>query len=69
MLGVLDGHRIALELKYPKKRLRASIGGKVFDLPASGAPDVDAAKTWRDIERIERLILDDAFEAGASLKR
>ncbi|NKU66390.1 hypothetical protein GS891_25970 [Rhodococcus hoagii] len=35
VLGELDGHRIALELKYPKKRLRTSVEGEVFDLPAS----------------------------------
>ncbi|NKU66415.1 hypothetical protein GS891_26110 [Rhodococcus hoagii] len=42
-------HRIALELKYPKKRLRTSVEGEVFDLPASGAPDLDTAAIWRDV--------------------
>ncbi|NKW20164.1 hypothetical protein GS940_21905 [Rhodococcus hoagii] len=57
VLGELDGHRIALELKYPKKRLRTSVEGEVFDLPASGAPDLDTAAIWRDVQRIERLLL------------
>ncbi|MCX2965396.1 hypothetical protein [Gordonia aquimaris] len=67
VLGELDGHRVALELKYPKKHLRACVGQEVFDLPASGAPDIDAAAIWRDAERIERLLLDDTVDAGASL--
>ncbi|UGT61787.1 hypothetical protein [Nocardia asteroides] len=67
VLGELNGHRIALELKYPKKRLRASVEGEVFDLPASGAPDLDAAAIWRDVQRIERLILDGTVDAGASI--
>lgn len=67
VLGRLAGHRIALELKYPKKRLLASVGGEVFDLPASGAPDLDAVGVWRDVQRIERLLLDGSVEAGASL--
>ncbi|MBP0085071.1 hypothetical protein B0F69_24285 [Rhodococcus hoagii] len=67
VLGELDGHRIALELKYPKKRLRTSVEGEVFDLPASGAPDLDTAAIWRDVQRIERLLLDEAVDAGASI--
>ncbi|WP_137726520.1 hypothetical protein [Prescottella subtropica] len=67
VLGELAGQRIALELKYPKKRLRVSIDGEKFDLPASGAPDLDASKIWRDVQRVERLILDDIVDAGASL--
>lgn len=67
VLGKLNGHRIALELKYPKKRLRADVGGEVFDLPASGAPDLDTAGIWRDVQRIERLILDETVDAGASI--
>lgn len=64
VLGELDGHRIALELKYPKKRLRTSVDGEVFDLPASGAPDLDTAAIWRDVQRIERLVLDESVVAG-----
>ncbi|WP_280470570.1 hypothetical protein [Nocardia farcinica] len=67
VLGKLNGNRIALELKYPKKRLRAEVEGEVFDLRDSGAPDLDAAAIWRDVQRIERLILDGAIEAGASI--
>ncbi|NKU66408.1 hypothetical protein GS891_26070, partial [Rhodococcus hoagii] len=66
VLGELDGHRIALELKYPKKRLRTSVEGEVFDLRL-GAPDLDTAAIWRDVQRIERLLLDEAVDAGASI--
>lgn len=67
VLGRLDGRRIALELKYPKKRLLADVDGEVFELSSSGAPDLDTAAIWRDVQRIERLILDGSVEAGASL--
>ncbi|MFF9049491.1 hypothetical protein, partial [Streptomyces parvulus] len=67
VLGRLGGRRIALELKYPKKRLLADVDGEVFELSSSGAPDLDTAATWRDAQRVERLILDGSVEAGASL--
>ncbi|KPH21474.1 hypothetical protein AN948_01535 [Rhodococcus sp. ADH] len=67
VLGRLGGRRIALELKYPKKRLLADVDGEVFELSSSGAPDLDTAAIWRDAQRVERLILDGSVEAGASL--
>ncbi|NKS78112.1 hypothetical protein GS539_20220 [Rhodococcus hoagii] len=53
--------------EVPKKRLRTIVEGEVFDLPASGAPDLDTAAIWRDVQRIERLVLDEAVDAGASI--
>ena len=66
IMGVLGGSPIALELKYPKRRFTgtAVTDGEAedFDLPASGAPDVDAAAIWHDAERIERLLDEGTIE-------
>ena len=70
-MGVLGGGRIALELKYPKRRFTgtAVTDGEAedFDLPEGGAPDVDAAAIWHDAERIERLLDEGTVVSGATL--
>ena len=70
-MGVLGGSRIALELKYPKRRFTgtAVTDGEAedFDLPEGGAPDVDAAAIWHDAERIERLLDEGTVVSGATL--
>ena len=71
IMGVLGGNRIALELKYPKKHFSGTVISEGepedFDLPASGAPDVDSAAIWHDAERIERLLDEGTVAMGAAI--
>ncbi|MFM8857068.1 MAG: hypothetical protein ACKOI2_07650, partial [Actinomycetota bacterium] len=71
VMARLEGQRIALELKYPKARFSGSVlaDGEIedFDLLPGGAPDVDAAAFWRDVERIEWLLANDVIDSGAAI--
>jgi len=66
----LDGQPVALELKYPKRKLEctAFADGELedFELP-EGAYDVDAPEFWHDAARVERLIAESEIAAGAAV--
>ena len=47
---------IAIELKYPKKKLRIEHTGERFDLRAAAARDVGCHGFIEDIQRLERLL-------------
>lgn len=69
IMGSLHDLPIALELKYPKKRFvgTVSVDGydEYFNLPSSGADDLDAQAIWQDAARIEKLMTAGIIEAGA----
>jgi len=72
IMAVLGDLKIALELKYPKKRFTATgviTDGEPedFDLPSGGAPDRDACAIWHDAGRIEQLLEHGIVEAGAAI--
>jgi hypothetical protein len=72
IMAVLGDSKIALELKYPKKKFTATgviTDGETedFDLPGGNAPDRDASAIWHDAERIEQLLNHGIVEAGAGI--
>lgn len=72
IMAVLGDHKIALELKYPKKRFTATgviTDGEPedFDLPSGGAQFREACAIWHDAERIEQLLEHDIVKAGAAI--
>ena len=50
-----DGNPIAVELKYPTKRLVGDIRGERFDLKNHGAQDITRYDICKDITRVEAL--------------
>ncbi|WP_156673184.1 hypothetical protein [Mycobacterium sp. E3251] len=69
IMGCLNGLPMALELKYPKKRFLGKVStdgyDELFNLPSSGADDLDAHAIWKDAARIEKLMAAEIVEAGA----
>jgi hypothetical protein len=62
VLVVLNGRRIALELKYLLRRLTVTVDDELFDLPSQGAQDVRRYDFIKDISRLEVLRADDAAD-------
>ena len=69
IMGYVEGHPIALELKYPKKRFVGTVSSdgydESFNLPSSRAFDIDAHAIWKDAGRIEELLAAEIVKAGA----
>lgn len=66
LLVVVDDHRMALELKYPKQKLDVDVDDERFVLPA-GASDVERYDIWRDVVRVERLFSEAIVDEGCAL--
>jgi hypothetical protein len=66
LLVVIDRHRMALELKYPKEKLDVEVDGERFAL-STGAPDVERYDAWRDVVRLERLCSEEIVDEGCAL--
>ena len=68
-MGCFNGTPMAFELKYPKKQFVGTLSADGYDeaynLPSSGADDLDAHAIWKDAARIEKLIAADIVKAGA----
>ncbi|MFI5959728.1 hypothetical protein [Cryptosporangium sp. NPDC051539] len=65
---VLHGdQRIAIEVKYLLRRLRATIRGELFDLPDHAAHDFSRYDVVKDVVRVERLVTERIVDAGWSL--
>lgn len=66
--AVIDGRRLAIELKYLLRGLTATIEGEIFALPSQGAQDIRRYDFIKDIGRLEILratgLADDAFAIG-----
>ncbi len=69
IMGQVEDTPIALEVKYPKKRFVGTVSSdgcdESFNLPSSGAFDLDAHAIWKDASRIEELLAAEIVEAGA----
>jgi len=65
VLLVIEGRRIAVELKYLLRKLTTTIEGELFALPDQGAQDLGRHAVVKDIRRLERMRLeglaDDAY--------
>lgn len=59
VFAVIDGRRIAVELKYLLRKLTATIDGELFNLPDHSAQDLRRYDFIKDIGRLERMRLDD----------
>ena len=58
VLVVLDGRRIAFELKYLLRDLSVTFDDEVFELPNQSAQDVRRYDFIKDVSRLETLLLD-----------
>jgi hypothetical protein len=71
IVAYLNGVPIALELKYPKASFTGTVPAdgydEYYDLPTSGAFDIDARGVWKDASRIEALIGSEHVKAGAAV--
>lgn len=65
VLAVIDGRRVAIELKYLLRTLKATVDGEIFDLPFQSAQDVRRYDFVKDVGRLEMLrqegLADDGF--------
>ena len=59
VLAVIDGRRVAIELKYLLRKLTATVEGELFDLPDQSAQDIRRYDFVKDILRLERMRLED----------
>lgn len=66
LLVALGDHRVALELKYPKRYIDVEVDGERFVLP-TGASDVERYDIWRDVSRLERLCDEETIDEGCAL--
>jgi hypothetical protein len=64
VLVVLDGERMAIELKYFTARTDAIVGGEHFDLPNQAAQDISRHDFVKDIWRLERFVRDGVADVG-----
>lgn len=60
----LDGVRLGIELKYPRRGMTAEVGGEPFRL-STGADDHGRYFAVEDLARLERLAADDVIDSGA----
>jgi len=67
LLAVVDGVRLAMELKYPVMRLVATVDGEAFVLRNSFTADRDRAAFVQDIVRVEALVEEGVADAGVAL--
>lgn len=63
----MDGHRLAVELKYFTDRLGADVEGERFDLTHQSAHDVRSYDCVKDIARIEQMIAAHYAHSGVVL--
>jgi len=59
--------RLAVELKYWKKRLDIHLSDEHFALKNQGAHDISRYDFWKDVWRLERLIGAGLADAGAAI--
>jgi hypothetical protein len=59
----LDGARVGVELKYPRRNLTAEVAGEVFTL-STGADDHGRYFAVEDLARLEQLVADDVIDSG-----
>lgn len=59
----LDGSRLGVELKYPRRGMTADVAGELFTL-ATGADDHGRYLAIADLARLERLVTDDVLDSG-----
>lgn len=65
VFAVIDGRRIAVELKYLLRKLAVTINGERYELPNQAAQDIGRHAFVKDIGRLERMrreqLADDAY--------
>lgn len=66
LLMTVDGQALGVELKYPRRRMVAEVGGEVFTL-ATGADDHGRYYALEDLARLERLVDLGVVASGAFL--
>lgn len=64
VLALIDGKRIAFELKYLLRTLSATIEDEVFELPFQGAQDTRRYDFIKDVGRLEILVSDGLADEG-----
>lgn len=64
LLIVIEGRRIAIDLKYPVSRFEGSVRGERSDLPNQAAQDISRHDVVKVIVRVERFVADDVADVG-----
>ncbi len=64
LLAVIEGERIAIELKYLVARFEGWVNGERFDLPNQAAQDISRHDFIKDITRLERFVSDGVADVG-----
>ena len=64
LLISLDGARLGIELKYPRRGMAAEIAGEMFRL-STGAEDHGRYFAVEDLARLERLVAEEIIDTGA----
>ncbi len=67
IVGICDGERVAIEVKYWKRRATIRHGGETFDLTEQGAHDLSRYDFWSDVARVEDLVDLAGFAFGCAL--
>ncbi len=67
IMALIDGRRVAVELKYLLRDLAVTVEDEVFDLPLQGAQDVRRYDFVKDIARLELLRAEDAADDGFAI--
>lgn len=64
LLVLVDGERVAIELKYLVARFEGVVNGERFDLPNQAAQDISRHDFVKDITRVERFVSDGIADSG-----
>jgi hypothetical protein len=64
LLIELNGERLGVELKYPRRKMTAEVDGELFIL-STGADDFSRYLAVEDLARLERLVAEDVIGSGA----
>jgi hypothetical protein len=67
VLALIDGSRVAFELKYLLRTLNTTIEDEPFELPFQGAQDTRRYDFIKDVGRLEVLLRDDLADRGFSI--
>jgi hypothetical protein len=67
VLALIDGRRVAVELKYLLRDLTTTVEDELFELPFQSAQDVRRYDFVKDLARLELLLTDGATDDGFAI--
>lgn len=67
LLVTYQSQRIAIELKYPQRKLHVEIGGEWFSLEQHSAQDQRRYDLLRDVKRLEQVVSEGFVDVGIAI--